>query len=60
METEVIKWCPTCKSQKPASEFYKNKKDKLGLDSYCKPCRKRKQARAFRKNPRLLTERART
>lgn len=32
------KRCPTCGETKPASEFYKNRGTRDGLQGYCKPC----------------------
>lgn len=35
------KWCPKCLHFKLRSEFYANKKNKDGLDYWCKDCRKK-------------------
>ncbi len=37
-----LKHCNSCDKDKPHSEFYANKTNKDGLDSYCKECRKEK------------------
>jgi len=41
------KHCPDCGQTKPGSEFYRHRKHKDGLASYCKPCDLARQA-AFR------------
>ncbi|MCY1439747.1 hypothetical protein D9M71_559970 [compost metagenome] len=33
-----MKFCSKCKSEKPNSEFNKNKSSKDGLQTYCRPC----------------------
>lgn len=33
-----MKICPGCKAEKQLTEFHKNKSQKDGLQSYCKPC----------------------
>lgn len=38
--SENEKWCPTCKTIHPISNFYKNKTRRDGLDCICKECRK--------------------
>lgn len=35
-----MKLCKKCNTEKPIDSFYKNKKLKSGLGSYCKPCSK--------------------
>lgn len=45
------KWCPKCREWKHRSEFYANKQNKDGLDSYCKECRKRSTRDCHRDYP---------
>lgn len=45
----TMKICGICKTEKPLSEFYKNKKDKLCGD--CKTCRKKRTKRWKKENP---------
>ena len=45
------KWCPKDLHWKPRSEFYANKQNKGGLDSYCKECRKRSTRDCHRDHP---------
>lgn len=33
-----MKTCPACKSTKPFKEFYKDKSQPKGIDTYCKAC----------------------
>ena len=40
------KYCPKCKRDRSASEFYKNRSRSDGLDCYCKDC-----VRKYRSNP---------
>lgn len=35
-----MKKCSKCKQPKPIEDFYRNRYQKDGVDSYCKPCRK--------------------
>ena len=39
----VIKLCPSCKKEKPATEFWKNRTRTDGLYAYCKECIKKKK-----------------
>lgn len=32
--------CAACQKRKPVEEFYSDRRNKSGLDSYCKVCRK--------------------
>jgi|688.fasta_scaffold615187_1 hypothetical protein len=36
-----VQRCPKCESEKPDTDFFKNRASKTGLHSYCKPCSKR-------------------
>ena len=45
----VMKRCTKCGEEKPASEFYKNRRSKDGLCSRCKACR-RELSRKWRKD----------
>lgn len=38
------KWCPECGYSKPRSEFFRDRRAKDGLTSYCKPCQTRRNA----------------
>ena len=42
-----MKYCPKCKTKKPANEFYANKltKDKLG--TYCRSCMRSEQKKKY-------------
>jgi hypothetical protein len=33
-----VKWCPDCESEKPRSDFARNRASSDGLAGYCKPC----------------------
>ena len=33
-----MKRCPSCETEKPVAEFYRNRARSDGLGSYCKPC----------------------
>lgn len=52
------KWCPSCKLDKPFSDFCKNKRNCDGLDSYCRSCSSIKSKRFFpiRNKERQLTK----
>lgn len=49
---EATKYCPTCETTKPYSDFYKNRSHHDGLTSYCKVCTKAHMQRAHEANPR--------
>jgi hypothetical protein len=38
MDKPTTKRCPRCKTVKPRSEFYRNRRQKDGLQCWCKPC----------------------
>jgi hypothetical protein len=38
---EGMKWCPECDGIKPLDEFPRNRSQKSGYGSYCKPCHNR-------------------
>jgi len=44
-------FCTKCNTDKPASEYYKNKKRKSGLQAYCKSCCKQSGAEFRFKRP---------
>ena len=50
---EAMKYCPTCKTYKPVSEFHKNKATKDGLQGECKKCR---AARDYKRTKRYAKE----
>lgn len=53
---EITKRCTTCNTEKPESEFYKNKNGSMGLDCYCRTCRIKRNKRWVRKNRKLSNE----
>lgn len=38
MADTQMKWCPKCETEKPVSEFFKNRARRDGLSGYCKTC----------------------
>lgn len=46
-----MKTCSTCKNEKEAHQFRKDKSRVDGLQSYCRDCAKSLQARMYRNNP---------
>ncbi len=49
-----MKECRRCKEVKPLTDFYKNKANKDGLGTYCKPCSNRISNEWRKKNPEAL------
>lgn len=51
MDTE--KYCPKCDKVKPAKDFWKDKRAKTGLQSYCRQCMKneRPQLHMYKNRP---------
>ena len=47
METKV---CPKCNKEKPIKEFYKDKANKNGLNSWCKECTKEHNKEYYQEN----------
>jgi hypothetical protein len=43
-----MKNCPKCETEKPFTEFYKNKNRKYGLATYCKICSATMQSQHFK------------
>ena len=37
-----VKWCPECGYSKPRSDFFRDRRARDGLTSYCKPCMTRR------------------
>ncbi|MEM3008479.1 MAG: endonuclease domain-containing protein [Candidatus Nitrosotenuis sp.] len=35
---ETLKWCSGCQTEKPPTEFYRNRSRPDGLQNLCKPC----------------------
>ncbi len=48
-----MKYCGHCKKQKPLSEFYKDKKNKDGLYSWCKQCKILANQKRYHKGGRI-------
>ena len=48
-ETVPLRKCSRCQESKPPGEFYRNRTNAQGLDTYCKSCRKT-QANAWRRD----------
>ena len=46
----MLKFCPTCKTEKEFSEFSPCKKGKYKLFTYCKPCASKKTSDRYHKN----------
>lgn len=46
-----MRTCKDCEETKPATEFYRSKGYKDGIDGYCKPCRLKKNREFIDKNP---------
>lgn len=55
--TEIKKRCSTCRILKLLEDFYKNAKESMGVDNYCKPCRKKHSKRWYRKNKKSAQKR---
>ena len=51
---DAMKECKKCKEVKPLTDFYKNKANKDGLGSYCKPCSNRITKEWGKRNPETL------
>ena len=45
-----MKICPRCKEEKPLSEFYKNKRNKDGLQHACKVCKSVYDSKYYKEN----------
>jgi hypothetical protein len=54
-----MKRCPTCGVEKPRDEFSKNRCQRDGLGSYCKPCSNARNREWKEKNQELIRERNR-
>ena len=50
----AMKECRRCKEVKLLTDFYKNKANKDGLGSYCKPCELRRTKEWKKKNPEAM------
>lgn len=56
--TGQTKICSRCREDKPLSDFYKSKKERLGVMSHCKACDKEKGKKYYAENSDAVRERS--
>lgn len=55
----ATKWCSRCERTRPASAFYRNKRRRDGLQTYCSECKADVQGEWYRRRGHLQLERNR-
>ena len=53
-----MKQCTRCKGQRPSSEFYRHKKVKSGLSSWCKECNRKYTSEWGKNHPEAIRKRS--